>query len=118
MILCLQARAGCVDRLLGLMTCGHMDVTIAVTGALASIVGCAAGTVALLESEEAVLLAELLDWSDPQLERNVLAIVANAAVNPAMRQQFVVRHQNTNKKMISAECMWVQDCPTYSQSMS
>jgi hypothetical protein len=86
-----QVREGCVPRLLALVTCGHMELAVTATAALAAAAGCAAGTEALLASGEATLFAELLDWVEPRLERNVLALVANAATHPAMRQLFKVR---------------------------
>lgn len=85
-----QVVAGCVPSLLQLITRGHMRLTVEATGALAAIVVSAAGQEALLQSKEALLFVELLDWLDSRLERNVLTIITNAAVHPVLRRNLVV----------------------------
>lgn len=62
-----------------------MELTIAATGALATITTAATGKQALLQTGEVLLFLELLDWSNLSLERNILNIIANAAENPQMR---------------------------------
>lgn len=86
----MQVKAGCVVKLISLTTTGHMEVTVAATGALAMITTAAAGKQALLETGEVLLFMELLDWSNLSLERNILGIIANAAENPDMRAALQV----------------------------
>lgn len=87
----LQVNAACVPRLIALVTCGHMNIAVQASGALAAIVNSPHGTEALLASGEALLFVELLDWLEPGLERNVLAIIDNACKHAEMRKCFVVR---------------------------
>lgn len=86
----MQVTADCVVKLIGLTTTGHMEVTVAATGALAIITTSAAGKQALFETGEVLLFVELLDWSNLSLERNILGIISNAAENPQMRATLKV----------------------------
>eukprot|EP00892_Ulva_mutabilis_P008401 jgi/Ulvmu1/5933/UM026_0055.1 len=78
-------KADCIVKLIGLTTSGHMELTVAATGALAAITTCSAGKQALFETGEVLLFVELLDWNNLSLERNILSIIANAAENLNMR---------------------------------
>lgn len=82
--------AGCINKLIGLTTSGHMELAIAATAAIAMITTVAAGKEALLDTGEVLLFLELLDWRNLALERNVLSIVANTAENPKMRALWKV----------------------------
>ena len=85
-----QVDAGCVVKLIGLTTTGHMELAVAATGALAMITTVAKGKEALLATGEVLLFLELLDWRNLSLERNILSIIANTAENPKMRATLKV----------------------------
>jgi hypothetical protein len=98
----MQVTAGCVPRLIALITCGR--IAVQASAVLAAIVNCPRGTEALLDSGEALLFVELLDWMDPGLERNVLSIIDNACKNSEMRKCFVVR-MLTAQQLACASCV-------------
>ena len=86
-----QVDAGGVKELLPLITSGHMAIAVAATGALAALAASRVGTEALLDTGEALLFVELLDWNAARLVQNALAIIEGACQHPAMRAAFVVR---------------------------